>query len=68
MEKDLLWAIKRLLSTKERMEMGIFRIFKQFSRIWRTEARYKADEMGDRAEPCPTPTLTLKKGEENLFQ
>ena len=68
MEKDLLWAIKRPLSIKERMEMGIFRIFKQFSRIWRTEARYKTDKMGDRAEPCPTPTLTLKKGEENLFQ
>jgi len=24
--------------------------------------------MGEKAEPCPTPTLTLKKGDEKLFQ
>ena len=24
--------------------------------------------MGDKAEPCPIPTLTLKKEEEKLFQ
>jgi len=24
--------------------------------------------MGKRAEPCPTPMSTLKKGEEELFQ
>ena len=24
--------------------------------------------MGDKAEPCPTPTLTLKEEEEKLFQ
>ena len=24
--------------------------------------------MGERAEPCPTPILTLKNGEKNLFQ
>jgi len=32
------------------------------------EARYKADKIGDRAEPCPTPISTLKKDEEKLFQ
>ena len=24
--------------------------------------------MGERAEPCPTPTSTLQRGEEKLFQ
>ena len=65
MVKDLLCSTKSPLSTKERMETGIF---KRFSRMWRTGARYKADKIGDRAEPCPTPTSTLKKDEEKLFQ
>jgi len=55
------------LSTKDEMETGIFKIFRHLSRIWRTEAKYNADKMEDRAEPCPTPTSTLKKKEEKLF-
>jgi len=35
-------------------------------------ARYRAERMGERigerTEPCPTPTSTLKNGEEKLFQ
>ena len=30
--------------------------------------KYKADKMGERADPWSTPTSTLKKGEEKLFQ
>ena len=56
------------MSTKDKIEIGIFRIFKQFSRIWRIRARYKADKIGKRAESCPTPMSTLKNGEEKLFQ
>jgi len=32
------------------------------------EAKYKADRIGERTEPCSTPTLTLKNKEEKLFQ
>ena len=53
---------------KESIETEIFRFFKWFSKICIKEARYKAERMGDRAKPCPTPTLTLKNGEEKLFQ
>ena len=31
-------------------------------------AKYKADKMGERAEPWPTPTFTLKEGEVKVFQ
>ena len=30
--------------------------------------RYNAERIGERAEPCPTPMSTLKKGEEKSFQ
>jgi len=30
--------------------------------------RYKAERMGERAEPCLTPISILKNGEEKLFQ
>ena len=48
------------MSTKERKEIGIFRNFNQFSKIWRTRAIYRADKIGERAEPWPTLTSTLK--------
>ena len=48
--------------------MGIFRIFKQFSKIWRIREMYKVNKIGERAEPWPTPTLILKKEEEKLLQ
>ena len=31
-------------------------------------ARYNADKIGDRVEPCPTPTSTLKNEDKKLFQ
>ena len=52
---------------KESIDTKNFR-FKWFSRMWRKGARYKAERIGDRTEPCPTPTSTLKNGEEKLFQ
>ena len=33
--------------------------------MWTISERNK---IGERAEPCPTPMLTLKRGEEKLFQ
>jgi len=47
-------------STKERKETGILRFFKCFSRIWKTDKIYKADKMGEKANPYPTPTSMLK--------
>ena len=40
-----------ILLTYERIEIWIFKIISQFSRIWRIEAKYKADKMGKRANP-----------------
>ena len=68
MTKNLSWETKSPLSTKKIIEIRIFRIFSLFSKIWKMEERYKADKMGDKAEPCPTSTLTLKWWEEKLFQ
>ena len=62
-EIDLFWEIKRLSSTKEIIKMGILRIFKQFSRIWKIDER-----IDERADSCPTPTSTLQKGDWKLFQ
>jgi len=60
--------MKRLLSIKEITEIGIFKIFNLFSKIWKTKEKYNTDKIGDRAELCLTPTLTSKRGEEKLFQ
>jgi len=49
------------------MEIGILRFLNLFSRIYRSGERYKVDKMGDSADPWPTPTLTLKKGDERSF-
>ena len=48
--RDLFWEIKRLLFTKERMEIGIFRFLILFSKIWRIGERYKAERIGERAD------------------
>ena len=58
----------RPLSTKERMEMGIFRFLRHFSRIYKNRVKYKAERIGERADPWPTPMLTLKSGDIKLFQ
>ena len=60
--------MKRPSFTKEITEIGIFRFFNLFSKIWKTSDKYKADEIGDSADSWLTPTLTSKKGEEKSFQ
>ena len=47
--------MKRPSSTNRKVEMGIFRFFKYFSKTWK---------IGERVEPYPTPTSTLHKEEE----
>ena len=54
-------------STNERIEMGIFKFFRCFSRIYKSRVRYKAKRMGERADPWPTPTLTSNVREVRLF-
>ena len=49
------------------VETGILKFFRCFSKINRKGERYKADKMGERVEPWPTPTFMLKIGEEKLF-
>ena len=60
--------MKRPLSTKEIIEIGIFRFFNLFSKMWKISERCNIDKIGDRVEPCLTPTSTSKRGEEKLFQ
>ena len=50
------------------MEMGIFKIFKQFSKERKTRDKQRVERIGERENPCPTPTLTLKEGDMKLFQ
>jgi len=49
------------------IEMGIFKIFKCFSTIYKKGEIYKVDKMRERAEHWPTPTLILKIDDEKLF-
>ena len=58
---------KRPLSTKDTNETGIFRLLALFLKIWKMGERYRTDKMGNKADPCPIPTSTLKNGEEKLF-
>lgn len=64
---DLFYAMRRLSSTKEIVEIGIFRFFNWFLKIWKIGKRYKAEKIGERADSCLIPISTLKKGEEKLF-
>jgi len=41
----------RPLSTKEMKEIGIFRFFRYFSKIYKNSKRYKADRIGESADP-----------------
>ena len=54
-------------SIKERIEMGILRFLSQFSRIYKKGERYKEERIGERADPCPTPTLTSDIEKEKPF-
>ena len=53
--------MKSLLSTKEKIEIWIFRFLNYFLKMWRIEARYKVERTGERADSWPTLMLTLKK-------
>ena len=68
MLKDLSWETKSLSSTKKITEIGIFRFFNLFSKVWKIKKRYKTNKIGDKAEPYPTPISILKREEEKLFQ
>jgi len=59
--------MKRLSSTKEKVKTGIFGFFNCFSKIWKMKEWYEVERIGERADPCPTLTSTLKKEEEKLF-
>jgi len=65
---DLFCAMIRPSSMKERMKMGIFRILRHFSRIYKNGVKYKAERIGESADPCPTPMLTSKSGDIKSFQ
>ena len=68
MSNDLFCVMMRPSSTNKRIEIGIFRFLRCFSRIYKNSMRYKADRMGERADPWPTLILTLKTRECKLFQ
>jgi len=57
------------LSTNERISVGIslLRFLILFLNVFIIGARYTADRMGERAEPWPMPTFTLKEGDVNEF-
>ena len=64
-QKDFSCETKRPLSINEISITGIFRFF---SKIWKMGVRYNTDRTSNKAKPCPTPTSTLNKGDEKLFQ
>ncbi len=68
MSINLFCAMIRPLSMKERMEMGIFRFLRRFSRIYKNGVKYKAERIGERANPWPTPMLTSKSVDIKSFQ
>ena len=57
----------RLSFTKEMIKTGILRFLRHLSKIYRKEERYKANKIGERADPWPTLTFTSKIGEEMSF-
>jgi len=52
---------------KEVIETEILRFLRHLSRMYKKGERYKADRIGERADPWPTPTFTLKVGDKMLF-
>ena len=48
---------------KEMIETGILRFLRCLSRIYKKEERYKANRIGERADPWPTSTFTSKVGD-----
>jgi len=68
MSKDLFCTMMRPLFMNKRMEIGIFRFLRCFSRIYKNRVRYRADKMGERADPWLTLILISKSGECKSFQ
>ena len=64
---DLSCEMRSPLSTKKKIEIRIFRFFNCFSKMWKIREKYKTESIGERAEPYPTPILTLKKRKEKLL-
>ena len=67
MSIDLFCTIMRPSFTNKRIETGILRFLRQFSRIYKKEERYKANKTGERADPWPTPMFTLNVGDGKPF-
>jgi len=51
MAMDLFCKMNKLSLTKEIRETGMLREFRHFSRIYRRGERYRADKIGDKADP-----------------
>jgi len=51
MAMDLFCEMNKSSLTKEIRETGMLREFRCFSRIYRRGERYRADKIGDRADP-----------------
>jgi len=54
-------------STNKRIEIGILRFLRHFSRMCKNREKYKADKIGESADPWSTPTLTSKLGKDRSF-
>ena len=65
--KRFFWEMKSPLSTNRRKEIGIFRFFVLFSKMWKRGERYKVERIGESTEFWPTSTLQEKKDEVNSF-
>jgi len=67
MSIDLFYVIMRPSSTNERIETGLLRILRRFSRIYKKRKRYKTNKTGERANSWPTPTFTSNVGDGKPF-
>ncbi len=67
MSKDLFYMTMRPLSTNKRIEIGILRFLRCFSRMCKNREKYKANRIEESADPWPTLMLTSKLGENRLF-
>jgi len=67
MSKDLFCVIMRPSSTNKRIEIGILRFLRCFSRMCKNGEKYKANKIEESADSWPTPMLTSKLGEDKLF-
>ena len=66
--KLFFYEIKKLSSMKEKKEIEILRFFDLFLKIQKIGVIYRADKIGERADPWPILISALKDGEVKLFQ